>query len=287
MTDRLAVLGSPIAHSQSPQLHRCAYDVLGLDWDYSRFDVEEDGFTSFLASLDSSWRGLSLTMPLKRIAFDTADTRDDDSTVTSAVNTLVLRDGIRHGFNTDVEGIVRAVHGAGRTQAGELLIYGAGATAASTLVAATRLHATHVTVAVRSPHRARPLEQLSRQLGLPMTIRRLGDSEDGPCSDLVVSTLPGGVPLPESPSPDVVRRALLLDVAYSPWPSPLARHWHERSGTVINGLSMLVHQALLQIRLFSGRDVSAPLPAEQEVLDAMFASLDLPPTGIAASVPAS
>ncbi|HEY6800691.1 MAG TPA: shikimate dehydrogenase, partial [Agromyces sp.] len=63
---RLAVLGSPIGHSRSPELHRAAYRVLGLDWDYGRVEVDDTGLARFLASLGSEWRGLSLTMPLKR-----------------------------------------------------------------------------------------------------------------------------------------------------------------------------------------------------------------------------
>ena len=65
---RAAVLGSPIAHSLSPSLHRAAYAALGLDdWRYDAVEVDEAGMAGFLAGLDASWRGLSLTMPLKRV----------------------------------------------------------------------------------------------------------------------------------------------------------------------------------------------------------------------------
>ena len=62
---RLAVLGSPIAHSKSPGLHRAAYRTLGLDWEYSAVEVDGSNLAAFLDSRDESWRGLSLTMPLK------------------------------------------------------------------------------------------------------------------------------------------------------------------------------------------------------------------------------
>jgi shikimate dehydrogenase len=63
---RLAVLGSPIAHSQSPALHTAAYAALGLDWQYDAVEVTGATLANFVASRDASWRGLSLTMPLKR-----------------------------------------------------------------------------------------------------------------------------------------------------------------------------------------------------------------------------
>jgi len=61
---RAAVLGHPIAHSLSPVLHRAAYAELGLDWEYERIDVTGDSLAPFLDSLDATWAGLSLTMPL-------------------------------------------------------------------------------------------------------------------------------------------------------------------------------------------------------------------------------
>ena len=84
MTTRLAVLGSPIAHSKSPALHRAAYGALGLDWTYEAVEVRDGALEPFLAGLDASWRGLSLTMPLKREvlphvpdAFVAEDVRDE------------------------------------------------------------------------------------------------------------------------------------------------------------------------------------------------------------------
>ena len=72
---RCAVLGSPIAHSLSPVLHRAAYAELGLDWKYEAIEVKENGLEAFLDDLTDEWRGLSLTMPLKRVALDLVDER--------------------------------------------------------------------------------------------------------------------------------------------------------------------------------------------------------------------
>ena len=66
----LAVLGFPIEHSKSPVIHTAAYDALGLDWDYGRFRIESNELSDFLAKRDSTWRGLSLTMPLKEVGHE-------------------------------------------------------------------------------------------------------------------------------------------------------------------------------------------------------------------------
>ena len=87
---RLAVLGSPIAHSQSPAMHRAAYAALGLDWAYDAIEVPRDA-DRFLAGLGAEWRGLSLTMPLKTEAPALIDDLDPLAQHTGAVNTVLLQ----------------------------------------------------------------------------------------------------------------------------------------------------------------------------------------------------
>ena len=87
---RCAVLGSPIAHSLSPVMHRAAYAELGLDWTYEAIEVDEHGLADVLAGLDHDWRGLSLTMPLKRVAMDLVDRCSDVAMAVGAVNTILL-----------------------------------------------------------------------------------------------------------------------------------------------------------------------------------------------------
>jgi shikimate dehydrogenase len=110
-----AVLGSPVSHSLSPVLHNAAYRALGLDHTYSAIETAESELGSFLGSVDSNWLGVSLTMPLKEVAFDYADTCDELSTLTGAINTLVFGTEVS-AFNTDVLGLVDALAEAGSKQ---------------------------------------------------------------------------------------------------------------------------------------------------------------------------
>jgi len=274
---RLAVLGSPIAHSQSPLLHAAAYSVLGLPWDYSAVEVVEGSLGAFLNTCDSSWRGLSLTMPLKREILPMLASRTALVDTVGAANTVLFDDdGTLRGFNTDVAGIVAAFADHGVTALESVQILGGGATAASVLAAASRLGATRALLSARDPERAAVLEPLASALGIELTIRRLGVMDRSLIvPSAVISTLPGasehGMVYPEA----VRAQAALLDVAYEPWPSELARAWAEAGGTVVSGLEMLLHQAIGQVRIFVTGEQDGALPREAEVVAAMRAAVGL------------
>ena len=307
---RLAVLGSPIAHSKSPALHAAAYAALGLEWTYEAVEVTADALPAFIdaCARDAEWRGLSLTMPLKQAAIPVLNEVDRVATVTGAANTVLFDDSetavaalddsdagdenaasdndddgtsvVIRGFNTDVAGIVRALAAAGLTSARYVLILGGGATAASAMVAAAELGAEKVVVAARSLERSVWLEPLAHSLGLMIQIRSLGQADrtlDVP--DLVVSTLPASAATDILFTDSTRRRATLLDVSYDPWPSTFARAWESVGGAVVSGLAMLAHQALLQVRIFAGGDPLQPLDKEDDVLAAMLAAVGIDATG--------
>ena len=120
---RAAVLGSPIVHSLSPHLHRAAHQGMGLhDWHYEAIECDEAGLPGLLAGLDGDWAGLSLTMPLKRAVMPLLDTVSELAVQVGGVNTVILRDGARHGHNTDVYGIVQALEILGATATKPLVV---------------------------------------------------------------------------------------------------------------------------------------------------------------------
>ncbi|WP_164233774.1 shikimate dehydrogenase family protein [Microbacterium hydrocarbonoxydans] len=266
---RLAVWGDPIAHSKSPQLHAAAYAVLGLDWEYGRRQVTEAAFRDTIASLDDSWRGLSLTMPLKDEAHRIAETHDRHAELTGVANTLLFGDRLA-AFNTDVGGIVDALGEHGIHRLDRVRILGGGATAASALVAVADLGVAQAEVRVRRPERAAGLSDLGARLGVDVEV----DTLDAPSGDvdLTVATLPSGTALPEEvTTPLAARGGALFDVAYAPWPSALARIWGD--APAISGLGMLLFQAVRQIRVFLHGDPETSLPDEAAVVAAMRAAL--------------
>lgn len=277
---RLAVLGSPIAHSLSPRLHEAAYRALGLDWEYGSADVTGEKLEQFIRSRDESWRGLSLTMPLKRDVLPLLDRRHPLVIQTGSANTVLFDDatGERQlvGYNTDVYGIVRALEHAGRTSLGVVQVLGGGATAASAIAAVASLGARRVDVGVRSPEKAATLREIGAANGVVVQLHELSEAGRMPeAADAIISTLPNGAEVDIDFTEETRSRALLFDVSYHPWPSPLAAAWQQAGGPVISGLEMLVHQALMQVRIFVLADPGHPLDNEPAVLDAMRAQIRL------------
>jgi shikimate dehydrogenase len=260
---RAAVLGAPVGHSLSPVLHRAAYAGLGLaDWTYEPIECDEAGLAPLLAGLDGSWAGLSLTMPLKRSVLPLLDEASEPVLAVGGANTVVFRDGRRLGYNTDVHGIVTAlaeagIPGPGRTF-GSALIMGGGATACSALAALRELGMSEATVAVREAARAAEAVAAAGRLGMTVAVRTLGELERLPPADLVISTLPAGA---ADPYAALLAKAgaVVFDVVYAPWPTRLATAVAELGGTVVGGFPMLLHQAVRQVELMTGR---ADVPVE-------------------------
>jgi shikimate dehydrogenase len=249
---RAAVLGSPVGHSLSPLLHRAAYRELGLaDWTYDAVDVTEPELPGFLAGLGPEWAGLSLTMPLKTAVLPLLDEVSPLAGVTGSVNTVLLRDGRRLGDNTDVAGLCLALDRVGGGRGGRAVVLGGGATARSAL-AALNDRVNEVVAYVREPARAQALFDVSSALGVRLDVRRWGDGVDL-SADLVVNTTPKGaadviaVDVPPGPS-------ALVEVLYDPRPTALAAAWARAGGRVVDGLVMLVGQAVEQVRLMTAAE---------------------------------
>lgn len=260
MRHRAAVLGSPVSHSLSPRLHNAGYAALGLsDWRYTSAEVAEAELAGFVAGLDDTWRGLSLTMPLKEAAFEVAAEVSDVAERAGAVNTLVRRaDGGWDADNTDVHGIVESLrHVADPSRA---VVIGAGATARSAVLALQALGTEHVTVAARRREPAEALARFAAAQDLTAAVVPLQEWA-GHGARLVLSTVPGGasaslVELARSMRA-VLTGIVLFDVVYAGWPSPLAAAVAEAGGETVSGLEMLIHQAVRQFELFTGRPVDA------------------------------
>lgn len=267
---RAAVLGSPIAHSLSPVLHRAAYDALGLDWSYDAVEVTEAGLAGFLAGLGPEWVGLSLTMPLKSAVVPLLVERASDAVITAAVNTVVLEERGPVGYNTDVRGVVTAVqeHAQDRlTTASSATVLGAGATARSVVAALEALGLTDAVAVARRPEATAELRLTAEASGVRLRVVPWDAGAAHLDADLVVSTVPRGVADPLAAEVSAHPRGALLDVVYDGWPGGLAQRWQERGGLLVPPLAMLLHQAARQVELMTG--LPAPVAAMSAALDTL------------------
>lgn len=279
LSRRCGVLGDPIAHSLSPVLHRAAYAELGLDWTYDAHRVASGGLGEFVAGLGEEWRGLSLTMPLKREALALVDRLSDRARLAGAVNTVVLEDdGTRSGDNTDLPGAVAAIRERTTSPLATAAILGGGATATSVGLALADLGVTSIVLAVREEARAaetltalRSHPSAPEVLVEPIAGGRWSERPDpaavGSTVDVVVSTIPAAAQTPElvAACADV---PVVFDVLYDPWPTPLAASADGR--VLVGGLDLLVHQAALQVELFTG--LAAPLAVMRDAGESALAA---------------
>ena len=255
---RAAVLGSPIEHSLSPVLHTAAYAALGLaHWSYTAIECDEAGLPALIAACDSqwaSWGGLSLTMPLKRAVLPLLDRTEPVAVEAGGANTVVFAGGERHGYNTDVPGMVAALAEAGVTAPPGATILGSGATACAALAALRTTGLKSAAVLVRDRARAGDLLAAAGRLGMEVDLRPFGSEvRDG---DLLVSTVPAGAAdfyaeraWGSRPGP-----AAVLDVVYAPWPTPLAQVAAKCGAIVVSGFDLLLHQAARQVELMTGHE---------------------------------
>ncbi|GAA4235230.1 shikimate dehydrogenase [Streptosporangium album] len=249
---RAAVLGSPIVHSLSPSLHRAAYEGMGLhDWRYEAIECDEAGLPGLIGGLGPGWAGLSLTMPLKRAVLPLLDTVSELALQVGGANTVVFSGGARHGENTDIHGIVAALAEAGVAPPRAATILGGGATAASALAALRELGLDEATLVVRDPARAGETAEVAERLGTALTVQTFDKLSLVLDVDLVVSTLPAGAA--DGLAGLVAGVPALFDVVYAPWPTRLASAVAERGGIVIGGFPMLLHQAVRQVEMMTGR----------------------------------
>ena len=256
-----AVLGQPITHSLSPVLHNAAYRALGLGWEYTAIECGVEELPTVLAER-TDWAGFSLTMPLKRAGLELAVQLSPRAAVVGAANTLLPVDGGWLAGNTDVAGVLGALAESGRGPA-SLTVLGAGGTAQAVVAAAAELELFEVSVLVRDPSRTAELRDTADRAGVQLTISTLTVDNDALDAAFVVSTLPAG-------AADVIaardwhEHQVVLDAVYAGWPTALASAADSAGATVLSGALMLLHQAVAQVALMTGR------PAPQ---DAMRAAL--------------
>ncbi len=257
---KAAVLGSPIAHSKSPQLHLAAYRALGLhDWTYGRIECGAEELPGVVGGFGPEWVGVSVTMPGKFAALRFADEHTERAAMVGSANTLVRTPTGWRADNTDIDGVTGAVGSA----SGWALVCGSGGTAPAAVVGLAELGVAGITVVARDPQKAARLVDLGTRIGVATRFCGLDGGEladEVAAAEVLVSTIPADVAARYAGAFAAI--PVLLDAVYDPWPTPLAAAVGAAGGRVINGLKMLLHQAFSQVEQFTG------LPAPRAAMEA-------------------
>lgn len=254
------VVGWPVGHSLSPLLHTQAFQLLGHPGAYMAMPVPPDRISGFLAAARTGalsglpLSGLSVTIPHKAAAMAVADEVSERARRVGAVNTLVWRDGLIFGDNTDVAGFLAPLRDLPKPESA--LVLGAGGAAAGVLAGLEELGVTRVTVTARTRERA---EETARPFGA-----RIVDWEERDAVEavLVVNATPLGMSGRfENETPYPAERfepgMTAYDLVYVPARTRFLREAEAHGAATIPGLPMFVAQAQAQCRLWTGREFPA------------------------------
>ncbi len=272
-----AVIGSPIRHSLSPVLHRTAYEVLGLKWDFTVHEVSAQGLSGYLGSLGEDCVGLAVTMPNKQAIMPYLDSIDGLAKAVGAVNTVAFSASMMTGFNTDVHGIVETVKGLAEEKQLHLgknkhaVILGTKATASSALAAAVTLGFDKISIVGRSFEGSGSVLLAAGRLGVdfdPVLWKHPARVLDVcKTADLLISTVPLQATEHLAQELHPKKSMAVLDVTYGDGKTPLGVAYTNADAVVLSPLAMLVHQGLAQVKLWSG--LEAPFePVYRAVLEA-------------------
>jgi len=271
---KLQVIGDPVLHSKSPVIHGAMLEALGLDVPYAARVVRSGELPQYLAwSRENGVTGFNATMPHKEELVPLMDWLDPVAEKCGAVNTICIKDGKYYGYNTDGGGFLRALGDMGVSPAGKrVLLLGAGG-AAKAVAAALSEAGAMVTVANRTVEKAAAICQMDPEHLTPAgfeidTLCKLSEN-----AHILINCTSLGMAGTESRFADLSfvdalsPTAVVCDAIYAPPETALLRGARETGRPAMNGMGMLLHQAILALEHFTGE----PLDAEKAKAAALAA----------------
>lgn len=262
---KLCVIGDPVEHSLSPVIHNTILERSGLPYVYGRVQVRAEDTAAFLArAKEEGYGGFNATMPHKTALVELMDELDEDAALCRAVNTVVLRDGKARGCNTDGRGFLQMLSDHGFSpEKKTVTVLGAGGAARAAVFKLAQAGAARIFVCNRTPERA---AALAREFPAQITACAFDGQTLSDCalfSDLLVNTTPIGMTAVAEQFQSFAfldslpKAAPVCDLIYSPPETELLRRGREQGHRTINGLGMLIHQAIFALEAFTDTQIDA------------------------------
>ena len=254
--NKLAVIGDPIGHSLSPLLHNTMARELNLPYDYTARQVTVEQLPDWVQTVRrEGWSGFNATMPHKLHLLDLVDEKTEEAVYFGAINTVRNDKGHLIGHNTDGDGFANMLAEHGLTfRNAHVAVLGAGGAAGAIIRKAVRDGAAAVTVCNRTVEKARSLcrehPDVLRAAALDTPLP--GDT------DLLINTIPVGGNVGGEVLVNLRRDCAVIDILYAPPKTPLLLAAEERGMLAVNGLGMLIHQAILAFAFFTGASFDQP-----------------------------
>lgn len=268
MLKTFAVIGDPIHHSMSPNIHNAAFRELGMESTYIAYRVPTDQLEEGIESLKRiGISGFNVTIPHKTSVMKFLDKTDQNCSLVGAANTITNYSGTLKGYNTDMDGFLAPIIRKGIGVAGRsVMLLGAGGAARAIVAGFARQGAASITIANRTVEKARKLCVFAERLGMRAVAASLASVPSPSEYDFIVNSTSIGMAGQETPvdTSQIRSDSVVYDIVYAPMKTSLIAGAKRRGAMIIFGYEMLLGQAALAFEIWHGR--KAPYDAMKRAL---------------------
>lgn len=268
MTKTFAVIGDPIDHSLSPNIHNAAFKALELDCTYIAYRIQKGELAEGLEGLKKiQIAGFNVTIPHKVEIMKYLDSVDENCSLIGASNTVTYRDGKLKGYNTDMDGFLEPIKRRNISINGSnVLLLGAGGAARAIVTGLGKEKVSSITIANRTKEKATSLSQFAQKLGITTSSISLDEIKNSNDYKFIINATSIGLKNEPTPIPiDIINKdSIVYDIVYVPMKTDLIKKSKEKEATVIYGYEMLLGQAVLAFEIW--HETKAPYEAMKKAV---------------------
>lgn len=269
MSKSFAVIGDPIDHSLSPNIHSAAFRELNLDSSYIAYRIPKGELADGVEGLKKiKIDGFNITIPHKIEMMKYLDKIDESCSLIGAVNTVSNKDGVLKGYNTDMDGFLEPFKKKElNIKDAKVLLLGAGGAARAIVAGFAKEKAKQITIANRTLEKATGLSEFAKTIGLDANAIKIEDLKNTAKDyDIIVNATSIG--LKNEPSPisleGINEKTIVYDIVYMPMNTDFLKKAKEKKAIIIYGYEMLLGQAVRSFEIWHG--IEAPYNAMKKAL---------------------
>jgi len=269
MSKTFAVIGDPINHSLSPNIHSAAFRELNLDCSYIGYRIPKEELEEGIEGLKKiKITGFNVTIPHKIKIMKYLDKIDESCSLIGAANTIVNTDGILKGYNTDMDGFLEPFKKKGlKIINSKVLLLGAGGAARAIVAGFAKAKAKSITIANRTLENAEKLSEFAEKIGLSADVIKIENVKDSAKNyDIIVNATSIGLKNEQSiiSLDGVNEKTIVYDIVYMPMNTDFIKKAKENGAVVIYGYEMLLGQATRAFEIW--HNMEAPYNAMKKAL---------------------